>query len=296
MSCFQSTQISKSGGYALRSLDADASNEVVPSARTNQSFSVTQQANAQFKGLAPRVNNGPTAAAASSSVPSQRPRSSLRTSAPDSSTFAASSLAAMNSGNSTEATYVTRSGKRLLSIDSLPESRRSNLLKNNDPVQKLGLTDESVFYRVTERKWVANWRISGNPESIARISNHLALQDNPQRAQFEKWLESPDLGEEDREGLRKQLDRMPRHTIATMDADELPHPSLNVMYGETAASCALRYATNDMALVKIRLGDLRRAGGGSVFYDRTSAMQGALIVTLPAGRSIPIEIIEAAAQ
>jgi hypothetical protein len=289
MGCLQSKPISEStasGGYALRALDADSSNEVQPSLRANQSSS-TQQANAQFEGLAPRVNNRRTATASSSSVPSPRPRSA---------TFTGRSLAAMNSGNSTEATYVTRSGKRLLSIDSLAEPQRSNLLKNNDPVQKLGLTDESVFYRVTERMWVANSRISGNPESMARITNHLALQDNLQRVWFAKELESPELGEEDRQGLREMLDRMPHHIIATMDADELPDPSLNVMYGEAAASGARLYAENDMVLVKIRLGDLRKAGGGAVFYDRTSAMEGALIVTLPAGRSIPISIIEAAEQ
>lgn len=83
-----------------------------------------------------------------------------------------------------------------------------------------------------------------------------------------------------------------------MNAHDLPDPSLNVMYGETAMSRALMYAKPDTVLVKTTLGAFREVGRGAVFFDGPieNLATVPLIVTLPAGRSIPVEIIDTAAQ
>jgi hypothetical protein len=160
-------------------------------------------------------------------------------------------------------------------------------LKENDPVRKLALTDDSVFYRVTDRQFVANSMISGNPKSTATIRNHLALQDHPERQRIEEDIKWPGQTDEARQGLREIL-----QVAATMQADELPDPSLNVMYGSNARSGALEYAEPYDKLCSMTLGDLRRAGGGDVFYDIRPVKKDRdsipLIVTLPAGKSIPV--------
>jgi hypothetical protein len=169
--------------------------------------------------------------------------------------------------------YVQRNGEVLPSINTLPtKAARAAFLKKHDPVHQLGLTNASVFFRATERDRIQDGALEGHPAAGATIRNHLALAPNPYMpGQF-----------------------MP----ATMLALNLPDPALNVMFGPDAYQAAMNYAsTNGRVAVKMTLGDIRRAGGGDVFLDvRAPSGQDnsarALIVTLPAGATVPVTIVD----
>ncbi len=165
-----------------------------------------------------------------------------------------------------------RNGEVLPSINTLPKAARAAFLTKHDPVSQLKLTDASEFFRATERDRIQDGRLEGHPAAGATIRNHLALAPNPYMpGQF-----------------------MP----ATMLALHLPDPALNVMFGPDAYQAAMNYAsTHGRVPVKMTLGDIRRAGGGDVFLDvRAPSGQDdsarALIVTLPAGASVPVTRVD----
>ncbi|GKS07732.1 hypothetical protein PSTH1771_21970 [Pseudomonas syringae pv. theae] len=73
-------------------------------------------------------------------------------------------------------------------------------------------------------------------------------------------------------------------------------PSLNVMAGQGALSALRGYARSDHVTTEMRLGDFLDQGGK--VYSDTSAMSAggdsveALIVTLPKGRKVPVNILD----
>ena len=176
-------------------------------------------------------------------------------------------------------------GKRHTSINAMEPHVKDALLNAYDPVLALGLDNETRFYRVTEQSRVKSDKIMGNPKSMATILHHQAVEENPRYTP----------------GVQKEhyLYDMP-HTVqpykpVTTSAKDLPHPTLNVMQGETAAKGALSYLEEGRTLVEMKLGDLRKAGGGDVFFD--SILSGdersiPLIVTLPKGKSVPVTTID----
>lgn len=205
-----------------------------------------------------------------------------------------------HSGSVGNRVFITRNGKEYPTIYTLPEDLR-NRIRQHDPIVKYSLTDDSVFYRITEKKYLAQGRIAGNPESSAMITNHLAVMPNPRPRAMAKELSEgwSSMTEEQRKELQELIDRNPSHIPVTMFASDLPDYSLNVAHGERALEFARRYefdSVDDMAVIKMTLGDFRRAGGGAVFEDHGGSinMKGTrpLIVTLPEGATIPVEIVE----
>jgi hypothetical protein len=92
------------------------------------------------------------------------------------------------------------------------------------------------------------------------------------------------------------LDGRYRSTI--MKASHLPDPSLNVMFGANAIEGAARYAQGDgVVIVKMTLGDIRKATGGQVriFHDHSAVVNGKgcepLLITVPEGCQIPVKIV-----
>lgn len=191
--------------------------------------------------------------------------------------------------------YTNRSGRQLVSVNFLAKDEQETFLNTHDPVRRLELSNESEFYRSTQIEWVKESRIEGNPKSCARILNYQAVEKNPFRTRLEDGLVSSGLTGQDLKDMHKYIDLKPRYTPVAMHADELPHASLNVMFGEGAMQAARGYGGTNSVLVEMTLGDLRKAGGGVVFDD-VSAVAGngslnPLIVTLPEGRSVPVKII-----
>ncbi|SFE13234.1 AvrPphF-ORF-2 [Paracidovorax konjaci] len=176
--------------------------------------------------------------------------------------------ASSSSGSSHRASLpktVTLGGQKYLSVDSIPEQTRNALKAVSDPVQALQLDDNSVFYRVTDRKWLKNGQLAGNPESLARIENHQVVrQDAPHRA-------------------------------ASMQAKHLKDPTLNVMHGSGARDAALAYMEEGRQLVSFTLGDVRKLGGGEVYFDTTSLYDdgdgnASLIVTVPRHKKLAVTV------
>ncbi len=162
------------------------------------------------------------------------------------------------------------------SVDALPEAERAAWLQHHDPVHTERLTDESVFYRVTDPSWLAGQRLAGNPESCALISDH----------RF--WGAHPLAGRVQDVPAGTRICRM-------MPAAKLSEPSLNVMCGPAALRAADLYRAPGQVLVRFTLGDCRQAGGGQVFRDQTSQCgfdeAQPVVVTLPWGQSVPVEIV-----
>jgi hypothetical protein len=181
-------------------------------------------------------------------------------------------------------------------FESLEPDVQKALLDRLDPVRRLGLTDDTVFYRTLDKSWLKNgpkrgtFVIEGNPNSIASVNNYLQLQRN-------RFLESKEhmamLPPEVRQSY--QNDPSMRYMPARTPATELPHPTLNVMYGARATEGTEGYTNKNHVLVKMTLGDLRKAGGGQVFNDDSAAARAddchPFIVTLPAGKSVPVQIV-----
>ncbi|MGF6971737.1 hypothetical protein QFZ94_000164 [Paraburkholderia sp. JPY465] len=169
-------------------------------------------------------------------------------------------------------------GKHYTSINAIPQVHRDDLLNIHDPVRTLNLTDDSVFYRASESKWVKNGRISGNPKSYAMVTNHHAVRENPRHAAME------------RSGYQGWT--LPYEPIQ-MRAHELGQPILNVMFGTNAERQARGYAERPgRTMIAMTLGDFRRAGGGDVYFDVSAVVNDgvthALVVTLPKKASVPV--------
>jgi len=134
---------------------------------------------------------------------------------------------------------------------------------------------------------VKGGRISGNPNSIARILHHQAVEANPRYrpdAEQESYLyDTPHI--------------IQPYQPVKAGAKDLPHPTLNVMWGPVAPHGALQYGVGmkDPVLVEMRLGDLHTAHGGQAFFDGTlseDARSIPLIVTLPKGQTVPVRIVD----
>ncbi len=171
-----------------------------------------------------------------------------------------------------DGSYVLKNGRVFPSVNTLPPAERAAFLAKHDPRNQFKLSDDSVFFRVTERQWVQDGTLSGHPRSGARVRNHFAIAENPYMPGSFKPAE--------------------------MDAMHLPDPVLNVMFGSDACAGLRSYATSDShVLTMMTLGALRAAGGGEVFLD-IGARYGqdndarALIVTLPEGAKVPITIVD----
>lgn len=207
------------------------------------------------------------------SVPSSRPRA-----------------AASSSAQKATPTYTIRSGRTFTSVDALPQDVKNAFLNLRDPVRRMGLTDSTVFYCATEKQWLNNGKLAGNPNCRTAIANHLAIR---QRPEIMDILRHPDRYPPDLVELVAR-NKASQYKPVKVSADELPHPTLNVMVGPNAINSARAHGGNRM-VVKMTLGDLRKAGGGQVFFDCSSILSGdqysntlSLIVTLPEGKSISV--------
>lgn len=179
-------------------------------------------------------------------------------------------------------------------LETLAPALQNSLNKRFDPVQSLGLKDQTVFFRLTDKEWLNNEKgklsLNGNPDSMARIANHTSLRSNPLFKNKEHWAALP------AETKAKYLnDETMRYVPSQMKANELGDPTLNVMWGVDAKAASEGYRRKkDQVLVKMTLGDLKRAGGGKVFFDTSSVASSsgtrALIVTLPENASVPVQL------
>ncbi|RYY69183.1 MAG: hypothetical protein EOO24_51180, partial [Comamonadaceae bacterium] len=74
---------------------------------------------------------------------------------------------------------------------------------------------------------------------------------------------------------------------------QLPDPVLNVMFGPDAHPAAMNYSSSDgRVAVRMTLGDIRRAGGGTCSSTSWPDGARALIVTLPAGAAVPVTLVD----
>lgn len=69
-------------------------------------------------------------------------------------------------------------------VNSLPSDEKEKFLEKHDPVRTLGISDEDFVYRVLRGKYLKNREdgtlaIEGNPQSFARIKNHLLARKPP---------------------------------------------------------------------------------------------------------------------
>ncbi|MFB9087753.1 AvrPphF family type III effector [Erwinia tracheiphila] len=146
-------------------------------------------------------------------------------------------------------------------------------------MSKFDLDSETELYRTTQREFVKNGMMAGNPNSSAWVEQHEALRPNHN-------LQAYNLDADDSRG----------YLPAEIRASELPHPSLNVMAGEHARSAITRYAKNGHVAVKMRLGDFLDKGG-KVYADVTAIASNeetgvALIVTLPEGKQVSVQVVD----
>lgn len=169
-------------------------------------------------------------------------------------------------------------GETLTSIHQLSVSQREQFLNTHDPMRKLRINNDTPLYRTTEKRFIQEGKLAGNPKSIARVNLHEELQLNP---------------------LASILGDLPHEASAyfpkSARAADLKDPSLNVMTGSRAKNAIRGYAHDDHVAVKMRLGDFLEKGG-KVYADTSSVIDGgdeasALIVTLPKGQKVPVEII-----
>lgn len=226
------------------------------------------------------------------------PRTALRTAARES-----ESAPSGSKSQKLPVAYVTKSGREFKSVETLPAAERNEFLSANDPVRKLGLTNESKFYRIMgkgrvepSKQHADSFLIQGNPNSRATISNYLALEEpSIYKMMKDHAMTQPDGPE--REEMLQQLTTYDSYQPAEMLASDLPEPSLNVMYGPDAAQGALNYLSgrNDRVLVEMTLGDIRKAGGSHVLFDISAALDKKtsvpLILTLPPDAQVPVKIV-----
>jgi hypothetical protein len=176
-----------------------------------------------------------------------------------------------------ETIYKTRSGASYTHVDSLPSEERE-LMRQCDPVRKYGLNADTALYRVTEERYVVNNRMAGHEGSSATIVNHQAIGEQTNPYTRETYID-----------------------LVEMPASELKDPSLNVVCGSDWRLHARHYVPwvgafgAKTAVVKMRYGDFVDAGGGMVFDDLDSRCNTEnihpLIVTLPTGRTVPVEVV-----
>ncbi|MEW5291060.1 MULTISPECIES: AvrPphF family type III effector [Erwinia] len=169
-------------------------------------------------------------------------------------------------------------GQAVTSIYQLSEQSRNEFLSHHDPMSKFDLDSETPLYRTTDKKFVKNGKMAGNPNSGAWIEQHEELTSN-------HFLQGYDLSADDsRAYLPKQI-----------RASDLPHPSLNVMTGPEAREAIGKYTRNGHVAVQMRLGDFLERGG-KAYTDVTAAASNgdtatALIVTLPEGKKVPVRVL-----
>ncbi|KOP60711.1 type III effector [Pseudomonas coronafaciens pv. porri] len=169
-------------------------------------------------------------------------------------------------------------GQNLTSVYQLSPSQREQFLNTHDPMRAIGLNSETPVYRTTESHYVRGGMLAGNPESCASIALHEELRPNP----YASYIGAS--SHEARAYLPKQA-----------HATDLGVPSLNVMVGSRARSAIQGYSHGNHVAVKMRLGDFLEKGG-KVYSDISSAADNgetarALIVTLPRGKKVPVDII-----
>lgn len=220
-----------------------------------------------------------------SSSPSSQTGTAIGTATPSGTLEGTGQLAGLHSRASTSSTAhaprVSIGGKMYTSVDTLPDAAREVFLREHDPVRNLRLTDDSVLYRVTEKKWIKNGALSGNPESHAMIANHNVVRENSYHTMMAGY---------------SGYGNIPTHMPVDMKAHNLGTPVVNVMYGSQALRQIAGYAKRgDRELVSMTLGDFRRAGGGDVYFDVSAAMNApnaqALIVTLPKRAHVPVSVL-----
>jgi hypothetical protein len=129
---------------------------------------------------------------------------------------------------------------------------------------------------------------------MTRIANHFAItEDSNYNLLREHALSIPNPTE--RTEALSRISDWSRYTPVSMHANDLPVPSLNVMYGSTAIEGASNYMKDktDRVLVKMTLGDIRSIGGGEVYFDTGAALDDRnstpLIITAPG--NVPVDII-----
>lgn len=185
------------------------------------------------------------------------------------------------SRSGTPSSYNRASGPELTDVRQLPPDERERFLNQHDPMRFMrGLNANTSLYRSTERRYVSNGRIQGNPNSCAIVERHDKLVPNVMGRQFSN----------------APIGTARAYSPAQGYASELG-PSLNVMVGSAARNIATRYSANPNSItVKMKLGDFLQRGG-RVYLDVGSAVAGnadtvPLIVTLPAGQSVPFQTVE----
>lgn len=174
-------------------------------------------------------------------------------------------------------------------------------------MRALNLTDTSKFYRVMDSEYLEPPRrqggafyVEGNPNSVAAVSNHLAVEvdEPPLYREMREFAESQPPGPE-RNDMFDTLASMPppSYRPVQMFASNLEQPSLNVMWGKEAAQGALGYLAGgpNRVLVEMTLGDVRKAGGEHVFFDVGAPVVNEesqpLILTVPHGAKVPVRIV-----
>ena len=184
--------------------------------------------------------------------------------------------------------------KGLVRFESLEPHVQEALLDRLDPARQLGFDHKTVFYRTLDNSFLkrdahGKLTVEGNPNSTADVTNYLALKPNT-------LFDNKELLSTVPRDIRESYlnDPSMRYEATRGPATELPHPTLNVVYGKRAREVAQGYGGQNSVLVKIKLGDLLEAGGGQVFRDAMASARGRdfhpLIVTLPPGKSVPVEI------
>lgn len=181
----------------------------------------------------------------------------------------------------------SRSGHRapapeLTHVRQLPPDEQERFLSEHDPMRYMhNLNANTSLYRTTERRYVSNGCIQGNPESMARIVRHDKLVAN----QSSRFYADARVGTAE------------AYSPAPARASDLG-PTLNVMAGSQAHTFAAMYGRQNPnnIVVKMKLGDFLQRGG-KVYFDVGSAITGdrdtaPLIVTLPHGESVPVQIVQ----
>lgn len=181
----------------------------------------------------------------------------------------------------------SRSGHRapapeLTHVRQLPPDEQERFLSEHDPMRYMhNLNANTSLYRTTERRYVSNGRIQGNPESMARIARHDKLVPN----QSSRFYADARVGTAE------------AYSPAPARASDLG-PTLNVMAGSKAHTFAAMYGRQNPnnIVVKMKLGDFLQRGG-KVYFDVGSAITrdrdtAPLIVTLPRDESVPVQIVQ----
>ena len=140
-----------------------------------------------------------------------------------------------------------------------------------DPVTRTvmdqyGMTPDTIVYRVTNPRHIQDGAITGNPNSVARVSDPYTLVENPQYAQAPQYL--------------------PRFVPRELFASELGRPSLNV-----ALRDPVLYAEPGTVRVGIRLGDLLDRGG-QIYPDVGAVGQGARPLIITFDGAVPVTVLE----